>query len=201
MAVVEVLNALGVALTANPTSPASTQTIGSSLSLAALSIQIAVIATFITLAGIFHYRLFRSPVRLPAVHTMLCVLYISMVLILARCIYRLVEHVGSTKVDLDNMEALEALTPLLRYEAFFLVFDSSLMLVNSLLWNVWHPGRFLPHDYHIYIAQDGSEVHGPRDKDARSPVQKTLHALSFGLLFRRKRRDYRTAEELNERLG
>jgi len=36
------------------------------------------------------------------------------------------------------------------------------MLANMVLWNIWHPGRFLPEDKRVYLAQDGeTEVLGP----------------------------------------
>lgn len=36
------------------------------------------------------------------------------------------------------------------------------MLSNSFLWNGWHPRRWLPEDYHVYLAQDGiTELRGP----------------------------------------
>ena len=67
-----------------------------------------------------------------------------MTLIFARCIYRLIAHLSLTKEGIDNIEALRAVRLLFRYEAFFLIFESSLMLLNSALWNVWNPGRFPP---------------------------------------------------------
>ncbi|KAK2008679.1 hypothetical protein LZ32DRAFT_640503 [Colletotrichum eremochloae] len=200
MAAVELLNALGVALASNPTSGPTTQTLGSDLTIAAISIQIAIITIFVVLAALFHRRLARARMRVHTVQTMLHVLYASMLLIFARCIYRLIEHLGPTKKDLDNMEALRALSPLFRYEIFFLVFESSLMLVNSLLWNIWNPGRFLPRHYNVYLAHDGTEVQGQKDTDDRPLLQKAAHILSFGLLFQRKRRNY-AAEELTTYQG
>lgn len=194
MAVVEMLNALGVALASNPVSQLTSQKLGKSLTIAAISIQIGVIAIFLALAGLLQWRLAQSRLRVHSVQTMLVVLYASMVLIFMRCVYRLVEHLGPTEKDLDNMEALRALSPLFRYEVFFLVFESSLMLVNSVVWNAWNPGRFLPRHYHIYLAQDGSVVEGEKDTDKRSLLQKTAHVLSFGLLFHRQCNNYDNRE-------
>lgn len=190
MAVVELLNALGVALASNPTSQPTSQKLGKSLTIAAISIQIGVITIFLAVAGLFHWRLAQARLRVRLVQTMLVVLYGSMVLIFARCVYRLVEHLGPTEKDLDNMEALRALSPLFRYEAFFLVFESSLMLVNSVVWNIWNPGRFLPRHCHVYLAQDGSEVEGEEDIDERPLLHRMAHVLSFGLLFHRERHNY-----------
>ncbi|KAL0930894.1 rta1 domain-containing protein [Colletotrichum truncatum] len=188
MAVVELLNALGVSMSANPASKPQTQTLGSHLTVAAIGIQVALIITFVCLAALFHSRVSRTKIRSRSVTTMLFVLYTSMALIFVRCIYRLVEHTGSTKVDLDNMEALRQLSPILRYEVYFYIFEATLMLVNSLIWNIWHPGRFLPREYNVYLAPDGVEVEGERDVDARPLWARLANVFTFGIFFRRKRR-------------
>ena len=90
MALVEALNALGVAFSSNPSSSKSTQELGSHLTIAALAIQLAVIVTFVLLAGLFHRRCIKSNIHTKVVKTPLITLYVSMILILIRCIYRLV---------------------------------------------------------------------------------------------------------------
>jgi hypothetical protein len=58
------------------------------------------------------------------------------------------------------------LSPTVRYEWFFWVFEASILLVNSVLWNLRHPRHHLPEDYHVYLAQDGkTELKGPGWKD------------------------------------
>ncbi|KAI8172005.1 hypothetical protein K4K51_011598 [Colletotrichum sp. SAR 10_75] len=183
MAIVELLNALGVALSSNPSSTPEKQALGSHLTLAALGIQLVLIVIFICLAGLFHLRVAKAKIRSKNVTTMLSTLYASMCLIFVRCVYRLVEHTGSTKVDLDDMATLRGLSPILRYEVYFYVFEASLMLVNSLIWNVWHPGRFLPRGHHVYLARDGVEVVGEKDVDARSLWAKMANVLTFGIFF------------------
>ena len=188
MAFVETLNSLGVAFSANPSTSHSQQAMGSQLTIAALSIQLGVILIFILLAAVFHRRCIRAGVRSTAVSTLLRTLYISMVLILVRCLYRLVEHSGNTTVRLDDLASLQALSPILRYEWFFYVFEATLMLVNSVLWNVWNPGRYLPHSYHVHLSQDGvTEVEGVEEADTRPLLAKVGHVFTFGLLFGRKR--------------
>ncbi len=108
-------------------------------------------------------------------------------MILIRCIYRLVEHLGNTTVRLDSVESLRALSPILRYEWFFYVFEAALMLINSALWNIWNPGRFLPKNRHVHLAEDGkTEVEGQDKADRRPLLAKAASVLTFGLLFRRK---------------
>jgi hypothetical protein len=197
MAAVELLNSLGVALAANPSAGPQQQAIGGPLIIAAISIQLTVILIFISLAAIFHMRCAKAGPNVRGVRIVLYTLYASMTLIFCRCIYRLVEHTGHIQRDINNMEALRALSPLFRYEAFFYVFEASLMLVNSVLWIAFCPARFLPRDYHIYLAPDGTEREGRKEVDHRSAMEKAMHVFTFGLLFRRKTTNY-ASEEFTE---
>jgi hypothetical protein len=194
MVLVETLNAVGVALSANLSSSREQQTLGGHLTIAALAIQLGVIIIFICIAALFHRRCAKTNINSKAVKTLLITLYMSMALILIRCIYRLVEHMGNTKVDLDDLESLRKLSPILRYEVFFYIFEATLMLINSVLWNVWNPGGFLPKDYHIYLERDGTEVEGEEDSDDRPLLAKTANMLTFGVLFRKKRQTQRFQE-------
>jgi hypothetical protein len=179
MGVVELLNSLGVSLSANPSTSHSQQELGSHMTIAALAIQLCVIFVFVLLAGIFHRRCTAAGIKGRAVTTPLLTLYVSMSLILIRCIYRLVEHVGNTTVRLNDLESLKTLSPILRYEWFFYVFEATFMLSNSVLWNVWSPGRYLPRNNRIYLAQDGvTEVQGP----AHTGGNPWLGIFSFGIL-------------------
>ncbi|KAL3496133.1 hypothetical protein BJX62DRAFT_134832 [Aspergillus germanicus] len=199
MLLVETLNALGVSLASNPSGSPSTQDLGSHLTIAALALQLGVIIIFVLLAGLFHYRCARNGVKARAVFVPLRTLYASMGLIFIRCIYRLVEHMGSTAVDINNIEALRALTPVLRYEWFFYVFEATLMLLNSALWNIWNPGRFLPRSYRVYLSKDGeTEVEGVAVEDRRPFGQKVVAKLTFGFCFRRVKVKYLDESELEE---
>ncbi|KAH6659316.1 hypothetical protein BKA67DRAFT_10462 [Truncatella angustata] len=185
MGLVETLNALGVSLSSNPSS--SNQGLGSHLTITALSIQLVVIVIFLLLASIFHYRCVKTNIHTKNVMTPLYTLYGSMVLIFIRCIYRLVEHLGNTTVDLGDLESLSALSPILRYEWYFYVFEATLMLANSIIWNVWNPGRYLPRENHIYLSPDGrTEVEGEKEVDGRSLLAKAGSIMTFGIFFRKK---------------
>ncbi|KAL2166047.1 hypothetical protein VTG60DRAFT_3412 [Thermothelomyces hinnuleus] len=197
MAAVEALNAVGVSLAVNPSG--NSQSLGKNMTIAAISIQVVIIAAFVALAALFQVRFTRSRLDSRAVRTTLLVLYASMALIFARCVYRLVEHTGNTEVDFNDMEALRRLSPLLRYEAYFYVFEATLMLLNSGLWNTWHPGRLLPRENHVYLAADGTEVTGEREEDSRPLLAKTAHVLTFGILFRNKTKgSHHRMQELSE---
>ncbi|KAI0010165.1 putative RTA1 domain protein [Xylariaceae sp. FL0662B] len=194
---VEALNALGVALSSKPSSSSRTQELGSNLTVAAIAIQLCVILIFVLLTAIFHRRCAKANLHNRAVSTPLHTLYTSMALILIRSIYRLVEHLGNTTVDLDNPQSLMNLSPILRYEWFFYVFEATLMLINSVLWNVWSPGRYLPKNYLVYLAQDGStEIEGEDGLDSRPFLSKAGSIFTFGLFFRRETKN-RPFEELN----
>lgn len=186
MLIVELLNALGVALKSNPSSSAGQQHTGGHLTIAALSIQVIVILIFIILAAIFHRRCANAQIKSRSVQTPLVTLYASMVLIFIRCIYRLVENTGNTTVDLTDMEALRRLSPILRYEWYFYVFEATLMLVNSAIWNVWNPGRYLPRDHRVCLAPDGRTEVTAEEIDGRSTWAKVGAVMTFGILFRKK---------------
>ncbi|KEF54477.1 uncharacterized protein A1O9_09644 [Exophiala aquamarina CBS 119918] len=190
MAIIEALNSLGVSLSANPSSSDSTQELGSRLTIAAISMQLAAIVTFVLLATVFYRRCSKRGILVRSVSTPLNTLYISMALIFVRCIYRLVEHLGATAVELDNLDSLKKLSPILRFEVYFYIFEATLMLINSIMWNIWNPGRYLPKNYHVYLARDGrTEVLATEQPDDRSILLKVLSVLTFGLLFRRKTPD------------
>ncbi|KAL4805660.1 hypothetical protein BDV18DRAFT_160565 [Aspergillus unguis] len=162
MGLVEALNGLGVSFTSNPTG--NNQGIGRILILISLSIQVCVITVFLIVGVIFYLRCAKASITRRGIPTLLITLYTSMLLILVRCIYRLVEHAGNTSLDVSNVESMESLDPLLRYEWFFYVFDASLMLCNSWLWNIVHPGRYLPTDKRVHLAEDGvTEMGGKGD--------------------------------------
>ncbi|RJE23139.1 RTA1 like protein [Aspergillus sclerotialis] len=187
MALVETINALGVSLSSKPSASPNQQELGRRLTISALVIQLVVIITFVSLASTFHRRCNQVNIQAKAILTLLVILYISMSLILIRCVYRLVEHLGNTKIDLGDLDALRTLSPILRYEWFFYVFEATLMLFNSVLWNIWCPGRYLPRDHHVYLAPDGTtELKREEKPDGRSLLLRIVSALTFGCFFRKK---------------
>jgi hypothetical protein len=196
MGFVEFLNGLGVALAANPASSVTQQHLGKYLIIAAISLQLIMIITFAILAALFHRRCARSNTFPRAAATPLYTLYASMALIFVRCLYRLVEHTGNTTVRLRDVEALKALSPLLRQEWYFYVFEATLMLVNSVIWNVWNPGRYLRGN--LRLAEDGrTEVEMEEKADRRSLLAKVGNVLTFGALFR-NRAESATFHQLSE---
>lgn len=162
--IVEALNGIGVAWTSNSSLKPALRDIAQALLKASLLLQIAVIALFILLTVVFHRRCARIGVLNSRVQGPLLTLYISTALILVRCIYRTVEYFSISSFYSD----LSDVSPILRYEWFFYVFEASLMLANSFLWNVRHPRRYLPEKYNTYLTQDGTtELEGSGWKDNR----------------------------------
>lgn len=194
MAFVEVLNSLGVALSANAKGSSGNVALGAHLTAAAVSIQLFAILTFVALTGTFYFRIQKASLKIPNVFTMIFTLLTSMALICIRSIYRLIEHAGPSHIDISDIDSLRALSSLYRYEVYFYVFEASVMLLNSALWNIWNPGRFLPSNHRIHLTREGVEMEGPRDPDTRSVLIKTLNILTFGLMFQRKRMNYANQE-------
>lgn len=187
MALVEAINALGIVLAANPSFSHTTQELGNYLTIVTLVIQLVLILTFVVIAAIFYRRYAKANVRAKAVSTLLIILYVSITLIFIRYIYRLVETSGNTTKRLSDIELLKALSLILCYERFFYIFDATFMAVNSILWNIWNPGRFLPRKRHIHLSRDGTtEVEGEEMMDGRPLITKVGSVLKFGLLFREK---------------
>lgn len=184
VAIVEALNGLGVAFTSNPSSSRSIQELGSELTKASLAVQLAVIVACVVLASLFFRICTKQGVRSRNINVPIIILSSSMFLILIRCIYRLVEHLGNVELTIKNFESMRRLTPILRYEWFFYVFESTTMPVNSAIWNVWHPGRYLPRLHNVYLSPDGTEVEA--EEDPRSLLAKAGTILTFGIFSRKK---------------
>lgn len=167
-AIVEVMNALGVSYLANPKVDEKYAKLGHGLMKASLIIQVGVITLFCVIAGLFHRRCIKGGIKTQKVQGPLLTMYISMALILVRTVYRIVEHFGASRAPVTPGPDWDpkSLSPIVRYEWFFWVFEASLMLINTVLWNYRHPRRYLPQDYHVYLAQDGrTELVGPGWKD------------------------------------
>ncbi|KAI0165055.1 RTA1 like protein-domain-containing protein [Hypoxylon sp. FL1284] len=168
--IIEALNGVGASYMANQSLPQDVQQAGYSLLKAALVMQLAVISIFLILAVLFQIKCRRNGINHVKVNESLVTLYISSAIILVRCIYRTIEFfdIASTNLSSPGVDASK-LSPIIRYEWFFYVFEASLMLCNSVLLNIRHPRRWLPKSTKVYLARDGiSEITGPGYKDERS---------------------------------
>jgi len=171
--IVEVLIGSGVSRAINTTNSPSNRKVGETLVKSALIIQAIMFLLFITLAAHFHRRARRASILPKNLQTIIIVLYISSTLITIRCLYRTVEYFQGYTGDLYT------------HEAYFWVFEAALMWTNTAMLNIWHPGRFLPRDYKLYLSRDGvTEIRGPGWKDDRGVVVSLLDPFDLIGLFR-----------------
>ena len=111
----------------------------------------------------------------PRIRVIIRLLYASSALILVRNIYRVVD------VWQGYMGYLE------KHETFFYAFDAALMLINSVMLNIWHPLRYLPNNNKVYLAQDGvTEREGPGWVDKRPFLITLFDPFDIGGLIRKK---------------
>ncbi|KAJ5675640.1 hypothetical protein N7462_008537 [Penicillium macrosclerotiorum] len=184
MGLVEALNGLGVAFTSNPTG--NKRNAGKILVLASLGVQLCVICSFFLMATIFYVRCVKHYIRNKAIPALPFILYVSMFLILIRSIYRVIEHAGDTSVDLKDPNKLQSMSSVMRYEWYFYVFEATTILLNSLLWNVFDAGRFLPQNAKIFLAEDGvTEMIIPETPEDQPRVAQIgrliMQLITFGL--------------------
>ncbi|TKA77324.1 hypothetical protein B0A49_02118 [Cryomyces minteri] len=167
-AIVEVLNGQGASRVANTHSPPHYQDVGHGLLKAALLLQLAIIGVFVVLAGYFHRRCKKGGVLKRNLKAVLLTLYGSCALITVRTIYRTVEYFQVASIDLASGSTHSRISPVVRYEWFFWVFEAVPMLSNTFLLNARHPAMCLPQNTKMYLSDDGvSEVEGPGYEDKR----------------------------------
>lgn len=166
--VVEALNANGAAYSANTTLPKSKQDMGHALLKASLILQLVVVGLFLLLAVVYHRRTLKNNIHNKNLTNALTTLYISTGLLMTRTIYRVVEYFSVDTLHFVDGVDPSTFSPILRYEWFFYVFESSLMLINTWLINIRHPRRYLPKSTKTYLAKDGAtEITGPGYKENR----------------------------------
>lgn len=163
-AVVESLNAIGVEYIANNSLPRSLINLGSIFIKTALVLQLVVIALFVLCTAIFHHRCAQlGLVGNKKVAVPLRTMYVSTGLILVRTVYRTVEY-----FVVDTSAAAGQSSPILKHEWFFYVFEATLMLLNSFMWSLFHPRRYLPGNNRVSLERDGvTETEGAGWEDGR----------------------------------
>ncbi|KAJ4118661.1 hypothetical protein NW768_010720 [Fusarium equiseti] len=167
-AIVEALNGWGASYSANQSLTDSEIEAGHALIKTSLLLQIIVAVLFITLAVTFHRRCAANGINNERLTNSLWTLYVSMVLILSRTIYRIVEYFSVAELRYGKGFDPATINPVVRYEWYFYVFEATVMLINLVMFNVRHPRRYLPRNNKIYLSPDGStEIEGPGYKDPR----------------------------------
>ncbi|KAJ5834988.1 RTA-like protein [Penicillium robsamsonii] len=186
---IEIITANGAARVASADSSVSSQNTGKALLKAALIMQIALMAGFMTLAGRFHFNCARGGVLNHKIKHALLALYCSCTLITIRTIYRTVEYF--TAASLNAYTDLENISPLLKQEWFFWFFEVVFMYSNTTLMNVFHPMHRLPRSNKIYLAEDGvTEIEGPGYDDPRHWLQTVVDPFDiYGLVVSRGKKE------------
>lgn len=163
--VIEAITANGAVRVANSSNSVSSQNTGKALLKAALILQIALMVGFVALAGKFQRNCSREGVLNHRVKRALVVLYCSCTLITIRTIYRTVEYFTAAALNVSNIQHI---SPILKQEWFFYVFEAVVMFINTVMLNVFHPMQVLPRCNNIYLAEDGeTEIEGPGYDDPR----------------------------------
>ncbi|KAF2470018.1 uncharacterized protein BDR25DRAFT_334542 [Lindgomyces ingoldianus] len=194
---VEVTNAIGISYIANTSLPENLTKLGHILMKTSLILQLIVIALFVVLATMTHRRCLKARYGSRGVEDLLLTLYVSTGIIFIRTIYRTVEHFAFLDIRTGPTFDPAKLSPILRYEWLFYVFEASVMLVNEVWWNMRHPRRYLPQDYRVYLAQDGqTEIQGPGWDDERSWAMTFFDP--FGMMGKGKGKDKEKRKEFWE---
>lgn len=124
--------------------------VGDALIKAGLLLQCAMFVAFVVIGAIFHLRANKAGVMKKNLKTVLILMYISSIIITARCIYRIVEYFQGVSGQV------------FRHEFYFYIFEASIMFFNTAMLNGFHPGRYLPRSNKVFLATDGkTELHGP----------------------------------------
>lgn len=195
-AIVEALNANGASYSVNQSLIESQQNTGKALLKAALLIQLVVVVLFLTLAVTFHRRCHKAGIRKENLEAVLLTLYVSSALITIRTIYRTVEYFSLAQLHVGPEMDPMSLSPEVRYEWFFYVFEATLMLGNAYLWNLRHPRKYLPKSTKLYLARDGiTEVLGPGYKDRRPFLVTLFDPFDLAGLIKGRDRETRFWEE------
>ncbi|KAL1886070.1 hypothetical protein Cpir12675_006870 [Ceratocystis pirilliformis] len=113
---------------------ASQKSSGENLIVGGLVIQIMFFTLFMVVTCIFHMRIRKNPTsaikRLDNTwHRLLIVLYVASLLILVRSLFRMIEYIQGSESVLQTEEI------------FIYVLDASLMLIVSVLLNIFHPSQ------------------------------------------------------------
>lgn len=165
---------------------------GKALLKAALIAQLFVLSLFVMVAGRFHYNCSKAGMLATAgdnrrrILGVLITLYASSALIGTRTIYRTVEYFETAAIpapQAGEVYNVNSISPIIRYEWFFYVFEVTLMFTNTMLLNFRHPGKYLPKKLTTYLGEDGVEREGCKFKDTRNFFRKTFDPFDiWGLL-------------------
>lgn len=170
--IVAILTGNGAAKVSNIDNSATELRLGRGLLRTSILLQVICFLGFIALEVTFHRRCLRANIPNKKLRMIIILLYTSSALILIRNVYRVVEVFQGYTGYLQT------------HEAFFYVFDGTLMLINSMMLNLFHPMMFLPHSNKTYLCRNGvTETEGPGWVDKRPLLVTVFDPLDLVGLF------------------
>jgi hypothetical protein len=208
--IVEALTANGAQRAVNSSSSPSEIAAGKALLKAALIVQLFVLALFVTVAGRFHYNCSKAGMLTTEGDTrrrilgVLLTLYVSSTLIGTRTIYRTVEYFATAAIrapQAGEVYDVNSISPVIRYEWFFYVFEVTLMFTNTMMLNFRHPGKYLPRTITTYLGEDRVEREGCKFKDPRSIMVQILDPFDIWGLMKGNDKKDRWWEKADEGVG
>jgi hypothetical protein len=115
-----------------------------------LILQCVMFVAFIMLGVTFQIRARRAGVLKKNLQFVLLVMYVSCIVVTARCIYRIAEFFEGFTGEVYT------------HEFYFYIFEATIMFINTTMLNIFHPGRYIPRSNKVFLAQDGrTELIGP----------------------------------------
>lgn len=152
---IEILIGNGASRLANTEATPKFRQVGEDLVKVALILQAVFFIIFILIGVRFQWACKKKGILNPNLNKVLLVMYTSCILITIRCIYRIVEFFQGYDGEIYDTEW------------YFWVFEATLMFLNTVLLNIFHPGRFLPSSPRLFLGRDGVEREGPGWSDNR----------------------------------
>ncbi|MCJ1276407.1 hypothetical protein MMC21_004212 [Puttea exsequens] len=155
--VVEVLAINGASANASAKT-VSERSSGLSRMLASLVIQAILELGFLSLVALVERRCRKAKLFPRNLRIVTCILYVTSLMMLVRCIFRIIEgfEVMDCPLDLPNCGSVD------RHEWFFYVFEVANIFLFVLLLTIFPPGKYLPPSDKVYLDPlDGTERVGP----------------------------------------
>ncbi|KAF2755602.1 hypothetical protein EJ05DRAFT_478577 [Pseudovirgaria hyperparasitica] len=187
--IVEIMLAQGAWRSVHSGISESERQAGEDLVRASLLLQVVLFLVFMCLVAYVHFKAARASLLSGRIRTVIYVLYVSSAIVTIRCIYRIVEYFQGWEGTL------------FQNEPYFWVFEASIMFINTVLLNVWFPGKRLPRSNSCFLARDGvTQMRGPGWSDDRPWLINMFDPLDiYGLVTGRKHLAFwhMTQEELD----
>jgi len=142
------VQAVGAVIASNQTNNPKLPMIGIHVYMGGIGFQQLCIFLFLALAARLHMHLREQPPTRErrTAFTCLWVLYVVVLLITSRIIFRLIEYSSGINSTIPQ------------HEEYQYIFDSTLMFIALVLFNVFHPGRMMP----------GKESNWPKRKERKA---------------------------------